>query len=73
MSATDVISEVLLVAPFLSQDISYNSLNKFGENFLKDLSKGVDLGTGCWQETRNRKDLKLSISDAHKYNILQKI
>ncbi len=67
-------TEVLLIGPFLSQDERYNSLTSFGENFLFLLSKGVDLGKGCWQERRPRSsDLKLSIADGHKYEMIKQI
>ncbi len=67
MQPTNTKSFVLLVGPFLSQDEKYNTLNSFSENFLFQISNGVNLGEGCWQENRPRSsDLKLSISDGHK-------
>ncbi|GAH39060.1 unnamed protein product, partial [marine sediment metagenome] len=66
-------TEVLLVAPFLSQESIYNNYISFGDNYLPKLAKGVDLGSGVWQEFRKHQRDKLSISDAHKYTAIAQI
>ncbi len=66
-------TEVILVAPFFSQESIYNTYISFGNNYLPKVAKGVDLGTGCWQESRERSKGKLSISDGHKFNSISQI
>jgi len=66
-------TEVLVVAPFLSQEVSYNSLTSFGDNYLPKVAKGADLGSGVWQEFRTGQRDKLSISDGHKFSAILQI
>jgi len=66
-------TEVLVIAPFLSQEITYNSLTSFGDNYLPKVAKGADLGSGMWQESRTGQRDKLSISDGHKFSAIVQI